>query len=241
MNTPYRRYVTVLLVLFGALWLGLAIDPADREAWMLENALLVALGLGLWASHRKFLFSRVSYTLIFLFLCLHSLGSHYTYSLVPYDQWWKALTGETFNSLFGWERNHFDRLVHFCYGLLLAYPIREIFLRVAEVRGFWGYFLPLDFTLSTSAIYELIEWAAAAYFGGELGMAYLGTQGDVWDAHKDMALAGAGATLAMLITAGLNLWLQRDFAREWVHSLRVKDARPYGENEIQRMLDEGRS
>ena len=71
-------------------------------------------------------------------------------------------------------------------------------------------------------------------------MAYLGTQGDVWDAHKDMALAGAGATLAMLITAGLNLWLQRDFAREWVHSLRVKDARPYGENEIQRMLEEGR-
>lgn len=241
MNTPYRRYVAVLLLLFGALWLGLAINPADREAWMLENALLVALGLGLWASHRKFLFSRVSYTLIFLFLCLHSLGSHYTYSLVPYDEWWKALTGETFNSLFGWERNHFDRLVHFCYGLLLAYPIREIFLRVAEVRGFWGYFLPLDFTLSTSAIYELIEWAAAAYFGGELGMAYLGTQGDVWDAHKDMALAGAGATLAMLITAGLNLWLQRDFAREWVHSLRVKDARPYGENEIQRMLDEGRS
>lgn len=236
----YRRYVAVLLLLFGALWLGLAINPADREAWMLENALLVALGLGLWASHRKFLFSRVSYTLIFLFLCLHSLGSHYTYSLVPYDEWWKALTGETFNSLFGWERNHFDRLVHFCYGLLLAYPIREIFLRVAEVRGFWGYFLPLDFTLSTSAIYELIEWAAAAYFGGELGMAYLGTQGDVWDAHKDMALAGAGATLAMLITAGLNLWLQRDFAREWVHSLRVKDARPYGENEIQRMLEEGR-
>ena len=240
MNTPYRRYVAVLLLLFGALWLGLAINPADREAWMLENALLVALGLGLWASHRKFLFSRVSYTLIFLFLCLHSLGSHYTYSLVPYDDWWNALTGETFNSLFGWERNHFDRLVHFCYGLLLAYPIREIFLRVAEVRGFWGYFLPLDFTLSTSAIYELIEWAAAAYFGGELGMAYLGTQGDVWDAHKDMALAGAGATLAMLITAGLNLWLQRDFAREWVHSLRVKDARPYGENEIQRMLEEGR-
>lgn len=240
MNTPYRRYVTVLLLLFGALWLGLAINPADREAWMLENALLVALGLGLWASHRKFLFSRVSYTLIFLFLCLHSVGSHYTYSLVPYDEWWKALTGETFNSLFGWERNHFDRLVHFCYGLLLAYPIREIFLRVAEVRGFWGYFLPLDFTLSTSAIYELIEWAAAAYFGGELGMAYLGTQGDVWDAHKDMALAGAGATLAMLMTAGMNLWLQRDFAREWVHSLRVKDARPYGENEIQRMLDEGR-
>ncbi len=88
-------------------------------------------------------------------------------------------------------RNHFDRLVHFGYGLLLAYPIREMFLRIGNVRGFWGYFLPLDLTMSTSMLYELIEWGAAEFFGGELGAAYLGTQGDVWDAHKDMALASA--------------------------------------------------
>ena len=142
--------------------------------------------------------------MIFLFLCLHEIGSHYTYAEVPYDAWFKALTGETLNSLLGWERNNFDRVVHFAYGLLLAYPVREVFLRVAAVRGFWGYFLPLDLTMSTSMIFELFEWVAAELFGGELGQAYLGTQGDVWDAHKDMALASLGALIAMLVTYAIN-------------------------------------
>ena len=82
----------------------------------------------------------------------------------------------------------------------MAYPMRELFLRVADARGFWGYFLPLDLTLSTSAIFELFEWAAAELFGGDLGIAYLGTQGDMWDAQKDMALAGLGAAIAMTVT-----------------------------------------
>jgi putative membrane protein len=144
------------------------------------------------------------------------------------------------NAALGWERNNFDRVVHFSYGLLLAYPVRELLLRVASVKGFWGYFLPLDLTMSTSALYELIEWGAAEVFGGELGATFLGTQGDVWDAHKDMAVASLGALVAMLATAGLNAWLQRDFAREWAESLRVKDRRPYGEEEIKRLLAAGR-
>src|ERR1043165_10234984 len=110
-----------------------------------------------------------------------------------------------------------------------------MFLRVGNVRGFWGYFLPLDLTMSTSMLYELIEWAAAEYFGGDLGMAYLGTQGDVWDAHKDMAMASLGALIAMCITAAVNIRLQRDFAREWVESLRVKGRNPLGEDEIARL------
>jgi len=170
-------------------------------------------------------FSRVSYTLIFLFLCLHTVGAHYTYSLVPYDDWWRALTGRSLNSLLGWERNNFDRVVHFSYGLLLAYPIREIFLRVAEVRGFWAYFLPMDVTLSTSALYELIEWGAAEFFGGDLGAAYLGTQGDIWDAQKDMALAALGAVIAMAITALVNWKAQRDLARDWADSLKPERQR----------------
>jgi putative membrane protein len=128
-------------------------------------------------------------------------------------------------------------VVHFCYGLLLAYPVRELFLRVAAVRGFWGYFLPLDFTMSTSMMFELFEWLAAEVFGGDLGQAYLGTQGDVWDAHKDMALASLGALIAMLVTFAINRSLQRDFAREWAESLRVKQPQPLGEDEIARMLD----
>jgi putative membrane protein len=134
----------------------------------------------------------------------------------------------------GWQRNNFDRVVHFCYGLFLAYPVREVFLRIANVRGFWGYFLPLDLTMSSSMIYELIEWAAALIFGGHAGMAYLGTQGDVWDAHKDMALASLGALIAMTLTALINWRYQRDFAREWTESLRIKRRKPLGEDELLR-------
>lgn len=235
MNYPHRRYLLALGLLFGLIWLGLAIDPVDRKDWALENVLVLGFALGILASYRHFTFSRISYTLIFVFLCLHTIGAHYTYSLVPYDRWWISLTGSGLNAQLGWERNHFDRLAHFCYGLLFAYPLREVFLRVAQARGFWGYFLPMDFTLSTSALFELFEWAAAELFGGDLGEAYLGTQGDVWDAHKDMLLAAAGAALAMLVTAAINLRLQRDFALEWSESLRIKNPAPLGEDEIRRL------
>ena len=232
---PHRKYLALLAVLFAVLWVALALEPRYREDWALENALVVAFAIGIAASHRKLLLSRVSYTLIFLFLCLHEVGAHYTYAEVPYDQWLQALGAGSLNEAMGWERNHFDRLAHFLYGLLMAYPLREFFLRVADVRGFWGYFLPLDFTLSTSAIFELFEWGAAEVMGGDLGAAYLGTQGDIWDAHKDMALAATGALIAMLITAALNAYLQHDFAREWQQSLRIKASLPLGEDEIARL------
>jgi putative membrane protein len=232
----HRRYPLVLLTLLLALAAVLAIEPIDRSDWLLENALLV-LGVGvLIATHRALPLSRISYTMIFLFLCLHSIGAHYTYSRVPYDAWVEALTGRTLSSIMGWERNHFDRLAHLLYGLLLAYPIREVFLRVAEVRGFWGYYLPLDVTMATSMLYELIEWGAAEILGGDLGVNYLGTQGDMWDAQKDMVLAVLGGVLAMLITGLINWHFQRDFAREWAESLRVKRARPLGEDALARMI-----
>ena len=95
--------------------------------------------------------------------------------------------------------------------------------------------MPLDLTMSTSMLFELLEWGTSVVFGGELGQAYLGTQGDEWDAHKDMALASLGAVIAMGITAALNWRLQRDFAREWAESLRVKHKAPLGEDEMARM------
>jgi putative membrane protein len=150
---------------------------------------------------RRLPLSRISYTALFLFLTLHTIGAHYTYSEVPYDEWSRAVTGRPISDLFGWERNHYDRLVHFSYGLLLAYPIRQMLIEVAGVGGVWSYYLPFAVTSSTSADYELIEWGAAAMFGGDLGMAYLGMQGDVWDAQKDMALAALGALLSMILIA----------------------------------------
>lgn len=237
----HGRYLLILSLCYTLFWSVLAISPLDRHDWALENALVLVAVIIIGGTYRKLMLSRISYTLIFIFLCLHTVGAHYTYALVPYDAWFQSLTGTSLNHLFGWERNNFDRLVHFSYGLLLAYPIREMFLRVSAMSGFWGYFFPLDVTMSTSMIYELIEWWAAVQFGGDLGMAFLGTQGDPWDAHKDMALASLGALIAMLVTAGLNFYLQRDFAREWNDSLRVKRQQPLGEDELRRLWNEKQS
>lgn len=233
----HNRYLLYLSLLFLAWWLVLAISPYDRADWMLENALVLVAVIIIAASFRQFPLSRISYTLIFIFLCLHEIGAHYTYSQTPYDRWFQHYLGFSLNELLGFQRNHFDRLTHFTYGLLLAYPIREMFIRIVAVRGFWAYFLPLDLTLSTSALFELFEWFAAELFGGELGVVYLGMQGDVWDAQKDMLVAGIGALLAMIITAVININLQRDFAREWNDSLKVKGRRPLGEYAIMKMLD----
>ena len=236
MVISHRRYLAILCIIFGVVWIALAIKPRYREDWALENVLVGVFVIAIAASHRRFLLSRLSYTLIFLFLCVHEIGAHYTYSEVPYDNWVRALTGRSLNEAMGWQRNHFDRFAHFLYGLLVAYPLREFFLRIANARGFWGYFLPFDVTMSTSAIFELFEWGAAEIFGGELGTAYLGTQGDIWDAQRDMALASAGALIAMLVTASINAYLKRDFARELQESLRVKRSKPLGEDEIARLL-----
>jgi len=184
-----RRWLHGCTAIFALAVAWSAIGPWYPSDWLLENALAWLFVAVLLATSHRFTFSRRSYTLILVFLLFHELGAHYTYAEVPYREWFPALA-------LG-ERNHYDRLVHFLFGLLLAHPIREIFLRVAHVRGFWGYYLPLDLTMACSMLYELIEWGAAEVVGGELGMAYLGTQGDIWDAHKDMALASLGAVLAM--------------------------------------------
>ncbi len=232
----HHRYAVVLLGLFLIVWLIIAFNTVDRKDWMLENALAIVGVLLLVFTAKSFPLSRISYTLIFVFMCLHEVGAHYTYAEVPYEKFFQDTFGFSFNGLWGWERNNFDRVVHFLYGLLLAYPIREVFYRIADVKGFWGYFLPLDVTMSTSMIFELIEWIAAEIFGGELGQAYLGTQGDIWDAHKDMALASLGAIVCMCVTAGINLYLQRDLAAEFAESFRVKHKAPLGEDEIKRLM-----
>lgn len=234
----HRRYFLVLTAVYAVFWAALAIDPHDRGDWALENVLVVVAAVLLFFSYKRVLLSRISYTLIFIFLGLHAIGAHWTYSLVPYDEIFHATTGYSFDEWMGWQRNHYDRIVHLAYGLLLAYPIRELFLRVAEVKGFWGYFLPVVLTMAASMFYELVEWGAAELFGGDLGIAFVGAQGDVWDAQKDMLLATLGALIAMGVTALININLDKDFAREWSESLRIKQDTPLGEDEIARLLRE---
>lgn len=219
----WPQWLATAFAAWFAIW---AIHPWNVQDFVLEHVLTVALVVCLWRTRHVFRLSNLSYSLVFAFLCLHVVGAHYTYSEVPYEDWIAALgrlCGQPefrLGEKFGWERNHFDRLVHFAFGLLNAYPVREIFVRIARVRGFWSYYLPLDVSISFSAAYEMIEWGVALVFGGDAADVYLGTQGDVWDAHKDMALATLGGLIAMTITALVHWHYRRDFAAEFAESLR---------------------
>jgi putative membrane protein len=195
-----RAYTDLLAIVFAVIWALLAIAPLYRHDWMLENLLVLAAALAFLRWRKTLALSKVSSTLIFIFLSVHEVGAHYTYSEVPYDAWAQALTGITITEIFGFSRNHFDRLEHFFYGALLAYPMREAYIRAQMLKGRMTYTIPITITLAFSAMYEIFEWWAALIAGGDLGVAYLGTQGDVWDAQKDMALAGFGSILAMAAT-----------------------------------------
>jgi putative membrane protein len=188
-----HRLLQGLAAWYGLVWIVLAIAPLDRHDWMLEN-ILVVLGVALLiGTYRAFPLSDLSYVLITVFMTLHTLGAHWTYAQVPFGFWMERVMGLA--------RNPFDRLVHCAFGLLLAYPIREVFLRVANARGFWAYYLPLDVTLAFSALYEIMEMVVATLVAPGTGDAWLGTQGDVWDAQKDMAMAALGALVCMTVTA----------------------------------------
>lgn len=200
------RYPLALLAIYGAIWLALAIDPVFRQDWLLENAIvLIAIPL-LVLTAPRLRFSDSAYTCLFVFFVFHAIGAHYTYSLVPYDDWYRALTGLPLEG-----RNQYDRAVHFLYGLLVAPAAVEIFAHYGRYPRSWAVLFPWLFMAAHAVIYELIEWAAAIVFGGDLGQAYLGTQGDIWDGQKDMALALAGTTimLAALAAAG-RLPVRRD-------------------------------
>lgn len=206
---PYHYF---LIISFSIVWVWAAINPLFPHDWLLENYLVFISVPLILLSARYFKLSDTSYGLITLFMILHVIGSHYTYAEVPF--------GDTLQTWLGASRNMYDRLVHFSFGFLLAYPIHEIFLKVARAKGFWSYFLPFDLTMSFSAIYEIIEWISVKAVDPEAGIAFLGSQGDVWDAQKDMGLAGLGALIAMLIVAGAHAYRREDFWREMKESVR---------------------
>ncbi len=194
---PGNRHLLLgLLLAYGVFWMGLAIDPLNRRDWLLENLLVLILIPLLLLTYRRFEFSLISYCLIGLFLVLHAFGAHYTYAEVPLGHW--------LQDFWGLSRNPFDRIAHFAYGALLVYPLRELLLRAAGVRGGWSYVLPVCVILAQSSVFEVLEAIVAMIVSPELGTIYLGTQGDEWDAQHDMAAAFAGSLVTMAIT-----WMSR--------------------------------
>ena len=181
-----------LTLICGLVWVWAAIEPVYRMDWLLENVLLfvgVALLIGIYERQPL---SQLSYIFIAIFFVLHTLGAHYTYSEVPWGIWLQEITGAA--------RNHYDRIVHFTFGLLLAYPVRELLMRHAGLRGLASYGFAFATLVATSEIYELIEWVVAILVSPEAAMAFLGTQGDAFDAQKDTSLALLGTVITLSLT-----------------------------------------
>jgi len=224
-----KHYHAFLLAIFAAVWVWAAIEPRYPRDWLLENYLVFAFVPLILLAGRHYRLSSLSYTLITAFMLLHVAGSHYTYAEVPF--------GFTLQHWFGSDRNMYDRLVHFSFGLLLAYPFREVFIRATQAGGGWAYGLPLQGVMSFSATYEIIEWRVAAHVDPSAGLAFLGAQGDVWDAQKDMALAVIGAVIALSIVALIRWRYDPAFGRDLRASLNIsRNDKPLGEVALREML-----
>lgn len=191
------RYPLALLALGLAalIWSGIA--PAGRINWIAETLPAMIGAAILLATAHRFRLTNLNYTLIWLFSLILIVGGHYTYADVPIGNWAR----DTFNL----SRNHFDRVGHFFQGVIPAMLARELLIRTSPLRpGKWLFVLCLSVALAVSATYELIEWQYAAYFGGDQANDFLGSQGDIWDAQKDMLMAAVGAAVAQLFLSRLH-------------------------------------
>jgi putative membrane protein len=200
-----RSHVVPLacLAVFTVAWVLLAIDPRYRQDWLLENLPTFVFVPAAVLTYRRFRFSDRAYVQVTVFLILHTIGSHYTYSEVPAGDWIKEA--------FALARNHYDRLVHFSFGLLMLRPLRELAIRKPSALGRFSLpYLSVANVVLWSVAYELLEWLVASIADPTAGIAYLGTQGDVWDAQKDMALAALGGIIAATVEAMLTGAQRRD-------------------------------
>jgi putative membrane protein len=195
------RFPLVLLAVFLVAAVVLGISPRYRQDWLMENVLVVLALPVLVLGFHRLRFSDVSYAALFVFLLLHEIGAHYTYSEVPWARWFSALCGFSLDEAPGLSRNHFDRAIHFAYGLLVTPAAVELVAARTSSPGLWRWIVPVSLMTASSTLYELFEWAAAVWFGGDLGVAYLGTQGDPWDAQQDMLLALLGSLVAVVVLA----------------------------------------
>jgi len=184
------KFAHYLFGIYLILSIVLAISPYDRMTWFIENFVIWVLVGGLVLTYRKFKFSNWSYSFMFIFVVLHTIGGHYTFENVPFS---------FITDMFGFERNMFDRLAHFCVGFF-AYPIAELLLRSKKVKSRAVILMFSAFAIiAWAGFYEIMEWIYAVVSNPELGAAFLGSQGDIWDAQKDILMDSLGALFATLI------------------------------------------
>jgi putative membrane protein len=188
-----NRFLQRMCIAMAAVIVVAGIHPDKVFDYFLENATAFGFLIVLALTYRKLPLSDLSYALIFFYLCIHEWGAHYKYSDVPLGEWMKPWLHT--------NRNMYDRVAHFSFGLLLSYPLQEMFMRKAGVVGRWRYVLPVEAILSFSAIYEMMEAGAAMVLTPERGEEFVGMQGDMWDSQEDMFMAGIGSVVAVILLA----------------------------------------
>jgi putative membrane protein len=196
-----RPLVFAFALIFAGFWAVSFAGTTDLANWWIENLLVIIFMSVLAATYRRFAFSDLSYAFMLVFLVLHVYGAKYAYADNPFGFWMQRT--------FGTDRNPYDRMVHSSFGLLMAYPIRELLMRRFHTGKRWSWVLPVELVLSLSGLFELIEWAIADVFFPEHGQDYVGTQGDIWDAQKDMFVATCGAIVVMMAGSMLKRALAR--------------------------------
>lgn len=177
-----------------------SIEPLDWSSYLLHQLGTLLFLAVMIIAYRYWQISKNAYVQSMIFLVVHIIGARYLYSYVPYDNWTEQLFGIGLNEWFGWQRNMYDRLVHFSYGLLLFTAMIESAKSIFKIQSITLLIaIALMINMSTSLLYELFEWSLTMMMSPEASEAYNGQQGDIWDAHKDMALALLGGIVSAVI------------------------------------------
>ncbi len=191
-----RYYPHILASSFLVFFILFGINPVDRAVWIVEVIPIIIVYLFLLSTYQKFKFTNISYSLMLIWMVWHTIGGHYTFANVPFD---------FITDLFNFQRNNFDRVGHLVVGFY-AYPMAEFLIRKKYTNVIVASFFGLFFVMSIAAGYEIVEWAYAVIDGGDTGLEFLGSQGDIWDAQKDMLADTVGA----LISLALFLYIRPD-------------------------------
>jgi putative membrane protein len=196
---PRDRWNRYALAVFLVLWAVSCICVPYPEYLLLQHGPTVVAIVALVAVQNRLQVSRISYTFILAFLTAHLVGARYLYSFVPYDDWFEPLLGVRITDYFGFQRNHYDRLVHFLFGLLIVVPSWRFSRRILGLNNWWSAAVAFAIIMAGGAMYEVIEWLIAVTQSDTTAESYNGQQGDVWDPQWDMALAGLGSLISLAL------------------------------------------
>ncbi len=184
-----RYFPHILGLLFTIFFIFLGLNPVDRTVWIAEVVPIVLIFFGFVVTFYKFRFSNLAYFLMSIWLFWHTIGGHYTFANVPFD---------FITNLFDFERNHFDRIGHFVIGFY-AFGVAEFLTRKRYSKKPLSIIVGLLSIMSVACAYEIIEWLYAVIEGGDAGIEFLGSQGDIWDAQKDMLSDTLGAIFSLIV------------------------------------------